>query len=302
MLPVHRIVLAEWSARNGPRIGRIPEPMAMEDPAQVADYVRAYDWGGPASPLQLHHLKELARLIRPGDTVLDLACGPGPLLLELAAIHPSCRFIGADLSRPMLGHLAASAARQGLRNIETRCEDIRSLPSLEGPVDVVISTSALHHLGSLGDVREVFALIRRRLQPDGGFFLFDFAALRSREARRICVAELARTAPALTAADYAMSLDASFATDDIFAIARDELPRPCILRRSLLADFCYSLQSPPRTNPAPAATARIAAVRRRIGPGGRVDHALLRLLRRTTVLPRPGGDRVTTGTPAPGRA
>lgn len=298
MLPIHRVLWHELGTPAERRPARVPEPMAMEGPEQVRSYMRAYDWGGPASAVQLHHLTELAALIRPGDTVLDLACGPGPLLLELAAIHPDCRFIGADLSQPMLDHLAASAAERGLANISTMCEDICSLPSLVRRADVIISTSALHHLPTIEHVRAVFRLVRERLAPGGGFYVFDFGALRSPAARAICVAEVARTAQPLTAADYAMSLDAAFAIDAVAAAARAELPRPYALHRSLFADFCYGLQSPPRTQPGARSLARIAAARRLVGTGILIDFRMLRLLRRTErIVAAPAG--VGSASPAP---
>src|SRR5688572_20159869 len=130
------------------RPARQPESSeAMDDVEQVRSYVKAYEWGGPTSALQLHHLRELSRMIRPGDTVLDLACGPGPLLLELAPLFPQTTFIGVDLSGTMLEYLREEIAARGLANVSVLQEDIRSLPSVgTGTVDLVISTSALHHL------------------------------------------------------------------------------------------------------------------------------------------------------------
>ena len=78
MLPIHKIIWHEAMAAERPE--RRPEPEeSMDDLAQVRSYVQAYAWSGPTSALQLCHLRSLAGLIRPGDTVVDLACGPGPL-------------------------------------------------------------------------------------------------------------------------------------------------------------------------------------------------------------------------------
>ncbi len=164
MLPIHKIIWHEFRAKDRPV--RVPEPSeAMEDLEQIRSYVKAYEWGGPTSALQLHHLRELSTMIRPGDTVLDLACGPGPLLLELAPLYPDCRFIGADLSRPMLEVLSESCAARGIRNVETLCEDIRHMPSLApSSVDMVITTSALHHLPDLDCLGQVFERVERLLE------------------------------------------------------------------------------------------------------------------------------------------
>lgn len=246
MLPLHKIIWHEWCEKNAPV--RVPEPSeAMEDLEQIRSYVKAYEWGGATSALQLHHLRELSTMIRSGDTVLDLACGPGPLLLELAPLYPDCRFIGADLSGQMLHVLSESCAARGIRNVETLCEDIRQLPSLApGSVDVVITTSALHHLPDLNCLGQVFEQVEQLLKPDGGLYAFDFGLVKSRRTRELLVADVASKAPPLTAIDYAHSLDAAFPINEVAALARKHLDRPLAMTSSRFVDFFYFLRSPDR--------------------------------------------------------
>jgi arsenite methyltransferase len=261
MLPIHKLIWHEWRAQEAPR--RIPEPSeAMEDPEQIRAYVKAYEWGGPTSALQMHHLTQLASMIRPGDTVLDLACGPGPLLLELAPLYPDCRFIGADLSPRMLQALRETAAERGIGNIETVCEDIRHMPSIAaGSVDMVITTSALHHLPDLECLGQVFERVHKVLKPDGGLYIFDFGQVRSAATRELLVREVARTAPAVTATDYAHSLAAAFNIDEVLSLVRSRFTRAAMATSSRFVDFFYFVRTADR-GPARESVSRYVNMRR----------------------------------------
>ncbi|MDS4042251.1 MAG: class I SAM-dependent methyltransferase [Candidatus Competibacter sp.] len=256
----------------------------MDDLDQVKSYVQAYAWGGPTSALQIHHLRELACMIRSGNTVLDLACGPGPLLLELAAIYPDSRFIGVDLSSTMLQHLEQEAVARNLSNIVILQEDIRTLPSLANtPIDLVISTSALHHLPDEDSLRQVFRRIRSLLKPGGGFYLFDFGLLKSSKTREIFVAEVAKLAPPLTVRDYDLSLQAAFPIDHVFRIAKEELPKPFAAAASAFFDFFYFLQTPCRANRSGRSQARIKEIWPTLPLAMKIEHLMIRWLRRTTI-------------------
>jgi SAM-dependent methyltransferase len=262
VLPIHKIIWHEWRARHAAP-GRVPEPSeAMDDPQQIRAYVQAYEWGGPTSALQLYHLRRLATLLRPGDTVLDLACGPGPLLLELAPLYPGCRFIGADLSPRMLQALRAACAERGIGNIETLCEDIRELPSLRGQrVDLVISTSALHHLPDEASLRQALRTAAGLLRDDGGVYLFDFGLLRSAAARALMVAHIDGVAPPITVHDYALSLRAAFPVAVAREAVRAAFGERVRFTRSAFVDFFFFVGSAPRAR----AAAGVAQSLRRIG-------------------------------------
>jgi ubiquinone/menaquinone biosynthesis C-methylase UbiE len=253
----------------------------MEDHDQIRAYVQAYEWGGPTTALQLYHLKRLSTLIRPGDTVLDLACGPGPLLLELAALYPDCRFIGADLSRPMLSVLQETCAERGLRNVETTCEDIRYLPNVpDRTIDLIITTSALHHLPDEASLAQVFERVRSLLKADGGLYIFDFALVKSQHTRDLLVADVAKKAPAITAVDYAHSLRAAFPVVEVIDLARRLLPFPVQIQVSSLIDFFYFIRTGDRSTAAPHVTRYIDDVDRRCGLPLRMERLMLETMQR----------------------
>ena len=282
MLPLHKIVWHEWRARHDQPV-RVPEPSeAMDDPEQIRAYVKAYEWGGPTTALQLHHLSQLSGLIRPGDTVLDLACGPGPLLLELAALYPDCRFIGADLSHPMLSALEETSAVRGLRNVETLCDDIRHLASIpDGSVDLIITTSALHHLPDALCLQQVFQRVRNLLKPDGGLYIFDFGLVKSQKTRDLLVADVAKKAPAITAADYAHSLRAAFPIAEVIDLARSELGLSLQVQVSSLVDFFYFIRTSDRATPPVRVSEYVEGISKRCGLASRLERSMLETMQRT---------------------
>lgn len=72
-----------------------------------------------------------------GARVLDVGCGPGPLLSHL--VRQGARAVGVDLSRPMLD-LARETRATALQ------ADMESLPFREGAFDVVVTRTTLHHV------------------------------------------------------------------------------------------------------------------------------------------------------------
>jgi arsenite methyltransferase len=285
VLPILKIIFLEKSSRDV--CERMNEPEVMNDLDQVESYVKAYEWGGPTSALQLHHIKELSQMIRSGDTVVDLACGPGPLLLELAELYPDCNFIGVDLSPLMLEHLETKAKLRQLKNVRTLLADIRALKKsdVDGGADLVISTSAMHHLPEVKDLKTVFEKMSSLLKKDAGIYIFDFGLLNSMKTRKIMVAELKKTAPILTAQDYEVSLNACFPIKTVFSLASEFLPRPLWILRSSFVDFFYFLQSPPRSERTVVVNEKIEKIWKSLRFELKLEHVMLRVLRKRRFLP-----------------
>ena len=255
----------------------------MNDLAQVASYVEAYAWGGAMSVAQLHHISELSLMIRPGDTILDLACGPGPLLLELATIYPECKFIGADLSPLMLQHLEQGARTRELKNVSVLNDDIRTLLSLQvKTVDLVITTLALHHLPDEVALRQVLQKIKSLLAPGGGFYIFDLALLKSPETRRVIVEEARKVAPPITTEDYDRSLQAAFPLDVTCRLAKEELPRPFLISSCSFADFFVAFQTQSSTQPSSRVQEAIDQIWKKLSLSLKFEYFMLRWFRRHT--------------------
>lgn len=97
-----------------------------------------------------------------GETVLDLACGPGTLTRRLSdAVGPSGLVVGADLSTSMLAR--ASRAVRTPNTVFVRA-DAMALPLREGAVDAVCCSLCLQ---LVPDLDTALARIRRVLVPGG---------------------------------------------------------------------------------------------------------------------------------------
>jgi ubiquinone/menaquinone biosynthesis C-methylase UbiE len=92
---------------------------------------------------QLDFLLDLAA-IGPGDTVLDVACGPG--IVACAAASRARHVVGLDVTPAMLREAALRQAGLGLSNIEWREGDASSLPFDDGSFAVVLTRFSFHHL------------------------------------------------------------------------------------------------------------------------------------------------------------
>ena len=94
-------LIRELSTRES--IPRIPEPdLVMNDPGKVRAFVRAGREAGIVAPTYLFHCAHICEVICPGETVVDLACGPATQLAMVAQMNPDSQFIGIDLSEEML--------------------------------------------------------------------------------------------------------------------------------------------------------------------------------------------------------
>lgn len=138
-------------------------------------------------------------LVRPGDTVLDVGCGPGAMVPELARrLGPVGRYVGFDVhaasirwarkhhagdSRLRFEHAdLVSAWGAGAHSASTY-----RLPLDEGEADLVLAKSVFTHLLEI-DARHYLAEIHRVLRPGRGAvvtaFLYDDGGLRLPDVER----------------------------------------------------------------------------------------------------------------------
>ena len=95
---------------------------------------------------------------RPGERVLDLGCGTGELLEQIAA--RGAAVIGVDSDPAMV---AAASRRLGLQMVHADGHDF----TVDEPVDAVFSNAALHWMAS--DPEGVVRRVRAALRPGGRF-------------------------------------------------------------------------------------------------------------------------------------
>ncbi|MFI6924651.1 methyltransferase domain-containing protein [Nonomuraea spiralis] len=131
-------------------------PSSRPDPIAYLDHVAATDVGR-GYKRQVLDLLEL----RPGQTVLDLGCGPGTDLAAMAdAVAPHGRVVGVDRDPAMVAEARARLAARPL--VEVRPGDVHALPLADGSVDRARTDRVLQHVD---DPAAVLAEFRRVARP-----------------------------------------------------------------------------------------------------------------------------------------
>ena len=109
--------------------------------------------------------------IEPGQTVLEIGCGTGSVLLLAASAVPGTTLIGLDPDPRVLAIAARKARRAG---VELRLDRgyADELPYPDGSVDRVLSAFMLHHLPR-DQQQAALQEVRRVLRPGGRLHLLD---------------------------------------------------------------------------------------------------------------------------------
>jgi ubiquinone/menaquinone biosynthesis C-methylase UbiE len=99
---------------------------------------------GPGMAEEIRIARLLLGLV-PGDSVLDIACGPGNFSRAFAAtVGESGLVVGLDASKTMLDRGAADLRRSGLANLALVRGDATDLPFVDASFDAVCCFAALH--------------------------------------------------------------------------------------------------------------------------------------------------------------
>ena len=106
----------------------------------------------------------------PGDTVLDVACGPGILACAFAKV--ARQVTGIDLTPAMLDRARALQSEQRLGNVTWQQGDVLPLPYADAAFTLVVSRFAFHHLLDPG---AVLTQMRRVCAPGGTVMVIDSA-------------------------------------------------------------------------------------------------------------------------------
>lgn len=119
---------------------------------------------GRRSDAHVHRYDFASRLVRPGDVVVDAACGLGYGSHLLASMTPAGRIVGVDLSEYAIDY-AKSNFGAGSRRVEFHCSDASRLSFLgDASVDQFVSFETLEHLP---EPEALLAEAARVLKPGG---------------------------------------------------------------------------------------------------------------------------------------
>jgi SAM-dependent methyltransferase len=162
-------------ARGNRRAAALAAASAAQIIASAASYIYATRWG------KFHVwdriLDELR--LRGDETLLDLGCGRGAVLLAGAKRLPRGRAIGVDLWRADQTDNSqhATLTNAALENVAERVElhtaDMTALPLDDGSVDVIVSSLAIHNIATPAGRRKALDEAVRVLRPGGRIAIAD---------------------------------------------------------------------------------------------------------------------------------
>ena len=249
---------------TGESSSRIPEPeLVMDDPDKVSAFVRAGREAAIVAPTYLFHCAHICEVICPGETVIDLACGPATQLAMVAQMNPNSQFIGIDLSEGMLKEAKDHIKELGLKNVDLKIGDITDLRQFHGKsIGAVFSTLSLHHLPTVHDLESTFSEVARIVKPDGGIYLSDFGHLNSEKSMQHFAYQHRERQPELFTIDYLNSLRAAFHLADFQRLSAKYLAGRARLYSTFLIPLMVTIKSPKRGQVELALTQKLAELRR----------------------------------------
>ena len=148
---------------------RIPGHEGIDDP-EIVEGFNQVALMPQMGLMRWYVARRAARMTARGEAV-DLGCGPGYLVAEMARQAPKLHVTGVDLSDEMLAEAEDYARQHDMdQAVSFRKGDVQQIPFADGSVDLVVSTLSLHHWS---DPVAVLDEVARVLSPGGSFLIFD---------------------------------------------------------------------------------------------------------------------------------
>ena len=139
----------------------------MSKPFYTPEKSRLQAQGAEAADMARQRAALRAALaLQPGETVLDIGCGNGRLLADLAPdVGPAGRCLGIDAEAS-----AVATGQEALPDAQFHTADAAALPLPDGSIDAAVTAQVLCYIA---DVDVALAEIARVLRPGGRAVILD---------------------------------------------------------------------------------------------------------------------------------
>jgi ubiquinone/menaquinone biosynthesis C-methylase UbiE len=108
------------------------------------------------------------------QAILDLGCGPGGWVLEVAREHPDIEVIGIDISQSMIQFAQAQAISRGYGNASFMVMDVKQPLGFEDASFDLVNERTLYGVMAPGEWPQLLAECKRVLRPGGIIRLTEF--------------------------------------------------------------------------------------------------------------------------------
>lgn len=143
----------------------------MTDSSRICSWKHAFALDNPVRRLIHDPQKILGGYIKPGQTVLDVGCGPGTFSIAMAEmVGESGRIIAVDVQEEMLQILRKKSAQHGL---EPRIVTHKSDPDRIGVLEKVDFALAFYMVHEVPDAESFLKEIASLLKPGGKLLVVE---------------------------------------------------------------------------------------------------------------------------------
>jgi SAM-dependent methyltransferase len=176
---VGSVALAVWSGFSASRGKRLTAAFTGASSLGIAASTALYIYATKAGKFQVWQ-QILDELVLKGDeTVLDMGCGRGAVLLATAKRLPEGKAVGVDLWQADQTDNSASATLanaevEGVKDrIELHTADMTALPFDDNSFDAIVSSLAIHNVPGHDGRRQALKEAMRVLRPGGRLAIAD---------------------------------------------------------------------------------------------------------------------------------
>ncbi len=178
-IATYTAILALWAAMSLARGALLTAVLMGAVVVGIAVSVALYMYATKTGKFQVWNRVLDGLQLRGDETVLDMGCGRGAVLLAAAKRLPRGRAIGVDLWQADQTDNSESAtlANAKLENVTDRVElhtgDMTALPFDDNSADVIVSSLAIHNIPTHAGRRQALEEAMRVLRPGGRLAIAD---------------------------------------------------------------------------------------------------------------------------------